>query len=93
MGKVIKLKKPVTIKGKPVTEVNLDFEKLTGNDMIQAEKVARAMGVGEASVLASMKYQAIIAAKAIGCPVDDLFELGAVDFKNIAKEATSFLLG
>lgn len=93
MGKVIKLKKPVTIKGKPTTEVNLDFEKLTGNDMIQAEKVARAMGVGEASVLASMKYQAIIAAKAIGCPVDDLFELGAVDFKNIAKEATSFLLG
>lgn len=93
MGKVIKLKKPVTIKGKPTTEVNLDFEKLTGNDMIQAEKVARAMGVGEASVLASMKYQAIIAAKAIGCPVDDLFELGAVDFKNIAKETTNFLLG
>lgn len=93
MGKVIKLKKPVTIKGKPVTEVNLDFEKLTGNDMIQAEKEARAMGVGEASVLASMKYQAIIAAKAIGCPVDDLFELGAADFKNIVKEATNFLLG
>lgn len=93
MGKVIKLKKPVTVKGKPVTEVNLDFEKLTGNDMIQAEKVARAMGVGEASVLASMKYQTIIAAKAIGCPVDDLFELGAVDFKNIAKETTNFLLG
>lgn len=93
MGKVIKLKKPVTVKGKPTTEVNLDFEKLTGNDMIQAEKVARAMGVGEASVLASMKYQIIIAAKAIGCPVDDLFELGAVDFKNIAKETTNFLLG
>ena len=93
MGKVIKLKKPVTVKGKPTTEVNLDFEKLTGNDMIQAEKVARAMGVGEASVLASMKYQTIIAAKAIGCPVDDLFELGAVDFKNIAKETTNFLLG
>lgn len=93
MGKVIKLKKPVTVKGKLTTEVNLDFEKLTGNDMIQAEKAARAMGVGEASVLASMKYQAIIAAKAIGCPVDDLFELGSVDFKNIAKETTNFLLG
>lgn len=93
MGKVIKLKKPVTVKGKPVNEVNIDFEKLTGNDMIQAEKEARAMGVGEASVLASMKYQAIIAAKAIGCPVDDLFELGAVDFKNITKEAAGFLLG
>lgn len=90
MGKVIKLKKPVTVKGKPTTEVNLDFEKLTGNGMIQAEKAARAMGVGEASVLAS---QAIIAAKAIGCSVDDLFELGAVDFKNIVKETTSFLLG
>ena len=50
MGKVIKRKKLVTIYGKPVTEVNLDFEKLTGNDMIQAEKAARVMGVGEASV-------------------------------------------
>ncbi len=58
--------------------------------MIQAEKAARVMGVGEASVLAS---KAIIAAKAIGCSVDDLFELGAVDFKNIAKELQVFYWG
>lgn len=89
----IKLKKPVTIKGKPTTNVTLDFDKLTGNDMIMAEKEARALGSGESSVFCSMRYQAIIAAKAIGCPVDDLFELGATDFKNITQPAASFLLG
>lgn len=80
MRKIIKLEKTVTVKGRLVTEVTLDFENLTGNDMIQAEKEARALGVGEASVLAFMKYQAIIAAKATGCPADDLFELRTVDF-------------
>lgn len=89
----IKLKKPVTVKGKPVTDITLDFDKLTGNDMIQAEKEARALGSGEASVFCSMRYQAIIAAKVIGCPVDELLELGAADFKNITQPAASFLLG
>lgn len=51
------------------------------------------MGSGEASVLASMKYQAIIAAKAIGCKPDDIFEMNAADFKNILVLTASFLLG
>lgn len=38
MRKIIKLEKTVTVKGRLVTEVTLDFENLTGNDMIQAEK-------------------------------------------------------
>ncbi len=89
----IKLEKAVKVNGKAVKEVTLDFDKLTGNDMIQAEAEARALRAGEASVLASMKFQAIIAAKAIGCPVDDIFELGAADFKAILGPTANFLLG
>ena len=40
---------------------------------------------------ASMQFQAIVAAKAIGCPVDDLFELGAKDFHHIATLTLNFL--
>lgn len=89
----ITLKKAIKIGDKEVKTVNLDFEKLTGNDMIQAEAEARALGSSEASVLASMKYQAVIAAKAIGCKPDDVFEMNAADFKNILVLTASFLLG
>lgn len=89
----ITLKKALKVNGEETTVINLDFGRLTGNDMIQAEAEARAMGSGEASVLASMKYQAIIAAKAIGCKPDDIFEMNAADFKNILVLTASFLLG
>ncbi len=89
----IKLEKPMKIKGKETKVIHLDLEKLTGNDLVQAEREARAMGVAEGSVLASMKYQAIICAKAIGCTVDDLLGINAADFKNIVRQAAAFLLG
>lgn len=71
----------------------MNFDKLTGNDMIEAEAEARALRAGEASVFTSMKFQAIVAAKAIGCPVDDIFAMGAADFKAILGPTANFLLG
>ena len=79
MAVTVKLKKAVHVKGKETTTVVLDLDKLTGNDLIAAESEARALKAGEASVFASMKFQAVVAAKAIGCPADDLFELSARD--------------
>ena len=93
MAITIKLKKAVHVKGKEVTTVTLDFDKLTGNDLIAAEAEARLLKAGEASVFASMKYQAVVAAKAIGCPVDDIFDLGATDFKAIITPTINFLVG
>lgn len=61
--------------------------------MIEAEAEARVLRAGEASVFASMKFQAIVAAKAIGCPVDDIFAMGAADFKAILEPTANFLLG
>lgn len=93
MAITVKLKKAVHIKGKEVTSVVLDFDKLTGNDLIAAESEARALHAGEASVFASMKFQAVVAAKAIGCPVDDIFNLNAKDFKSIMGPTVNFLMG
>lgn len=90
---IIKLKEPVKVKGKETKILQLDFDKLTGNDMIQAEAEARALHVGEASVFASMKFQAVIAAKATGCAVDDIFAMNASDFKALVTPVVNFLLG
>lgn len=92
MAVTVKLKKAVHVKGKETTTVVLDLDKLTGNDLIAAESEARALKAGEASVFASMKFQAVVAAKAIGCPADDLFELSASDFKAVVAPVVNFLM-
>ena len=37
----IKLSQPITVKGTEVKELNLDFDKLTGNDIINASREAQ----------------------------------------------------
>lgn len=91
MAVTVKLKKAVHVKGKETTTVVLDFDKLTGHDLIAAESEAVAMKAPMVVPAASMKFQAIVAAKAIGCPVDDLFDLGAKDFNYIATLTLNFL--
>lgn len=58
---------------------NIDFQKLTGNDLINAEKEARNLGDKTPTVLLSMTYQASIVAKVIKVPIDDVLSLPAND--------------
>ena len=55
-------------------------------------KVMRAMGDTTPSAFLSMNFHAIVAAKLIGVPVDDLFDMNAADFKNITVTVAGFLL-
>ncbi len=87
------LNNKITVEGKEVTEVVLDFEKLTGKDLTEAENTVRALGDTTPSVFLSMKYQAVIAAKVIGVKADDVLAMNAVDFKKIVVPVASFLLG
>lgn len=89
----IKLSKALEIKGKEVKEVELDFSNVKGSMLLLAEKEARAKGDQTPSVFLSMTYQAIIAAKVIGVPVDDIESLPAVDFRNVVLPVANFLLG
>lgn len=88
----IKLTKPLSVVGKDVTEVEINPEKLSGNDLVAAETEVRAMGEHAPSVFVSMRYQAILAGKLIGVPVDDIMSLPAIDFRNVTYEVASFLL-
>lgn len=71
---------------------NIDFQKLTGNDLINAEKEARNLGDKTPTVLLSMAYQASIVAKVIKVPIDDVLFLPANDFKKLILPAATFLL-
>lgn len=89
----IKLTKAIMVKGVETKEVELDFDKLTGKQLIQAEREVRLKGDQTPSVFLSMNFQAAIAAKLIGILVDDLEDLPATDFRNLVVPVASFLLG
>lgn len=88
----ITLTKPMTIGGKEISEVSMNFDDLTGNDLIKAESEARAMGDNTPLIAASMKYQAAVAARVLKCPADDVLALGAKDFTKVIAAVTRFLL-
>lgn len=92
MAKTIKLSKPLKINQQDVNEVVLDFNKITGATLLVAEREARTRGEDSMSVFVSMQYQAIVAAKIIGVPVEDIEELPGNDFKNIVLSVANFLL-
>ncbi len=73
-------------------KVTLDFDSITGHDLIDAEKTLRALGDTTPTAYLSMNYHAIIAAKLMGVPVDDILEMNATDFKNITVAVAGFLL-
>ncbi len=88
----ITLKKPLKVKGKETNAVTLDFDGITGNDLIEAERTLRALGDNSPSAYLSMKYHAILAAKLVGVPLDDILEMNAVDFRNVTVAVAGFLL-
>lgn len=89
MEKVL-LSKPLKIKDTDAQEVVLDFDGLTGKDIISAEAQARALGESVVPIYSSMRYQGIVAAKMIGVRVEDLEELPAKDYANLVTSVANF---
>ncbi|MEG2344096.1 MAG: hypothetical protein RSB52_08045 [Acidaminococcaceae bacterium] len=92
MEKIL-LEKELIVNGNPVTEVALDFDKVTGKELVAAEKEVREMGDTTPSVFLSMKYQAIVAAQMIGVKKEDILALPAKDFRNVVTPVAIFFLG
>jgi len=88
----IKLSQPITVKGTEVKELNLDFDKLTGNDIINASREAQLLGENIVVPEFSKQYLAIVAAKASGINVEDINNLPARDFTAITIAVQNFLL-
>lgn len=91
MEKII-LTHPMTVKGEEVKEIILNFEAIRGKDLIEAEKEVRMLGDTTPTVFLSMNFQAVLAAKMIGVPVDEIMEMNSADFKKVIVPVASFLL-
>ncbi len=87
----IHLSKPLNIKGENVQDITLDFDKITGRVMMELESRCRALGDGTPDLTFSMKYQALMAAKAAGIKYDDILDLGGKDATLVFSAVKSFL--
>ena len=88
----IKLSQEVEFEGKKYTELSMDYDKLTGRDIMSAEKEASVVA-GRPVVDVDKTYQAVLAAKASGVVSDMIFNLPAKDFVSVVGTAQDFLLG
>lgn len=89
----IKFSKQISYDGETITEVNLDFDALTGQDLINAEREYMMGNKTPAPVKEFDKgYLVIVAAKAANVPSDMFLLLGAKDFTKITIKTQNFLL-
>lgn len=87
----IKLTKPIQISGKEVDQLELDFSKVTGRDLSQAESTVRSAGEMTPMLTFSGKYQAAVAAKMLGIKYDDVLDMPGTDYVKITTAVLNFL--
>lgn len=94
--RVFTLSRPFEFEGETYTELLLDFDKLSGNDLNDAIREMKATGYLSAQdVIPLMEmhkpYQAFVAAKAADVFPGLIFALPAKDFSKITTRAMVFL--
>ncbi|MBB3132123.1 hypothetical protein FHS19_006850 [Paenibacillus rhizosphaerae] len=94
-GTVVKLSRPFIWEDTEYKELNLDFEKLSGDDIISLEGDFLEMNQGRNFLPAFKKdhpaYLAVLAAKAQGVHFNFMKKLPAKDFNTVVDAARNFL--
>lgn len=85
-------KKPFEYEGRTYTELTLDFEGLTGRDMLAIENEMQAMSQYALAPEISASFQCKMAARAAGIGSDVLEAMPLKDFNKITGAARRFLL-
>lgn len=92
--RVYNLVRPITFEGEEVTSLTLDFDGLTGHDLLTCARQAQTMSQNEVVFIRalSLSYQAVVAAKAAGVPVELIQSLKGKDFTQVTQHAQNFLI-
>lgn len=88
----IKLKKAIIFRGEEVKEIDLNFDELTGNDLIEAEKQVMASDNIPMVTDFNKAYLITVAARLLKLPAPELRNINAKDFTSITSEVQRFLL-
>lgn len=88
------LLRPITFEDQEVKELTLDFESLSGADLIQAEQLAARMPGYRDSFVKPMNtlYQVCVAAQAAKVVPELIAALKAKDFAAVTLSAANFLI-
>ena len=89
---ILKLKKPVMIDGEEKTEIEYDFEALTGNDIQSATKELSKAGIMVTTIELDSNYHAAIFAKAADLMFEDMSRLSARDYAKATSLVRDFFL-
>lgn len=89
-GNVIHLKKPMR---SGVTEIHLDFDRVTGYILLRCEKEAKKDDPLISVMALSQSYQARVAAAAAKLKYDEILELSGADFTAVCLKVQNFLMG
>lgn len=73
-----------------LTKLNAGLEDLTGKDLEKLEKIARSLGETMPEITLSKKYQALVAAKALGVKYDDITDLPAKKYLLVTMTVFNF---
>jgi len=90
----VRLKRSHEFDGKTHTEISLDFNALTGSDIINAERQFLVNGANQAISVKefSKEFQVYIAARAAKLPVEFFLGLSVPDFTQITLKVQNFFL-
>lgn len=74
-------------------KLNQNLNKMTGYDYEKAEEEARMLGAQILDVALSKTFHAVLAAKALGVPPDDIRALPLREYQRVTNTVGSFLFG
>ena len=94
---MIELKKPIMIGGRNVSRLEFDFDELTANDLHQASKYLKNLGIPVSVPALDLDYQLVIFGKAVKKRMNDvelseIMRLSASDAAKATGLARDFLL-
>lgn len=90
---VITLHRPIFIDGKEVTELRLDFDKLSARDLMNIEREMVRAGVAVVqNAAASTTYCLYVGARAAGVNIADLRRLSIRDGQQVLQAVQNFML-
>ena len=87
--------KPLEFEGKTYTEINMDLDGLSVDDLERCERQARSMLRRKENMSVpetNKKYQACVAAKASGMPIEAIRALSGKDYTQVCLLVMNFLL-
>lgn len=88
----IALTKPITVEGKTLDEIDLNFEPLTGKDLLFCVREAQALkGERVAVIVTDPDVHVQVAAKASGLSAEAVLGLSIVDFTEVVTAVQGFL--